>query len=79
MSVTTYEEEASNIMAVKVCCDAPSVSHLLFVDDSLILIRADGTNATSLQTTLDNYYAASGQLVSKAKPLLIREWRYAPL
>ena len=49
MSVTTYEEEASNIMAVKVCCDAPSVSHLLFVDDSLILIREDGTNATSLQ------------------------------
>lgn len=49
------------------CCSAPSVSHLLFADDSLILMRADASNATSLQSALDLYCASSGQLVSEAK------------
>ena len=43
------------------------MSHLLFADDSLILMRADGSNATSLRGALDDYCAASGQLVSEAK------------
>jgi hypothetical protein len=43
------------------------VSHLLFADDSLIIMRADMTNATSLQQVLDTYCANSGQLVSVAK------------
>ena len=47
-------------MGVKVCRDAPSVSHLLFADDYLILMRADATNAISLRRTLDDYCAASG-------------------
>ena len=49
------------------CRNAPSVSHLLFADDSLILMKADMTNATSLQQVLDTYYINSGQLVSLAK------------
>jgi hypothetical protein len=50
-----------------VCCSAPSVSHLLFADDSLILMKADASNAMSLQSALDLYCASSGQLVSEAK------------
>jgi len=33
-------ERDGRIVGVKVCQSTPSVSHLLFVDDSLILIRA---------------------------------------
>ena len=62
-----YEEEAGNILGVKVCQDAPSVSHLLFADDSLILMQANASNATSLRRALDDYCAASGQMVSEAK------------
>jgi hypothetical protein len=62
-----YEEKVGGIDGVRVCRNAPSVSHLLFADDSLILMKADMTNATSLQQVLDTYYANSGQLVSLAK------------
>jgi hypothetical protein len=61
------EEEVGGIDGVRVCRNAPSVSHLLFADDSLILMKADLNNATSLQQVLDTYCANSGQLVSLAK------------
>jgi hypothetical protein len=66
-SLLLYEEEVGGIDGIRVCINAPSVSHPLFADDSLILMRADMTNATSLQKVLDTYCANSGQLVSLAK------------
>jgi hypothetical protein len=62
-----HEEEVGGIVGVWVCRNAPSVSHLLFVDDSLILIKADMDKATSLQWVLDVYCQNSGQMVSVAK------------
>jgi hypothetical protein len=66
-SLLLYKEEFGGIDGVRVCRNAPSVSHLLFADDSLILMKADMTNATSLQQVLDTYCANSGQMVSLAK------------
>ena len=40
-SLLQYEEEAGGIEGIRVCRNAPSVSHLLFADDSLILMKAD--------------------------------------
>jgi hypothetical protein len=60
-------EEIGGIEGVKVCTGAPSVSHLLFADDSLILLKSDLNNAISLQQVLDSYCANSGQLISVAK------------
>jgi hypothetical protein len=50
-----------------VCRSAPSVSHLLFANDSLILMKANKVNATSLRQVLEHYCANSGQMVSEAK------------
>ena len=66
-SMLQYEEEVGGMEGIRVCRNAPSVSHLLFADDSLILMRADVLNATSLQQVLDTYCASSGQMVSLAK------------
>ena len=38
-------EEEGRMQGVKVCRSAPSVSHLLFTDDSLILFHANSSNA----------------------------------
>jgi hypothetical protein len=66
-SLLLYEEGVGGIDGIRVCRNAPSVSHLLFADDSLILMKADMNNATSLQLVLDTCCANSGQLVSLAK------------
>jgi len=42
-------ENRGELQGVKVCRDAPAVSHLLFVDDSLILMQADNNNAEVLK------------------------------
>ena len=64
-SLLNFEEESGHLMGVKVCRGA--LSHLLFADASLILMRADAGNASSLHRALDDYCSASGQLVSEAK------------
>ena len=52
---------------VKICHGAPSVSHLLFADDSLILCRADGGDAQRLQCILQIYEECTGQMINKEK------------
>jgi hypothetical protein len=66
-SLLAHREEVRGIEGVRVCRNAPSVSHLLFADDSLILMKADMINANSLRHVLDQYCASSGQMVSQAK------------
>ena len=67
LSMLSHEKEVGNLEGIKVCRNAPSISHLLFADDSLILMKADLINATSLRQVLDEYCASSGQLVSEGK------------
>ena len=49
------------------CREAPIISHLLFADDSLILMHADKKNADVLADILNRYYVSSGQKLSEAK------------
>jgi hypothetical protein len=52
---------------VRVCNRSPWISHLLFADDSLIFINANGASAARLNEILDIYHLASGQKVNKEK------------
>jgi hypothetical protein len=62
-----HAEEIGGIEGIKVCTNAPSVSHLFFANDSLILLKADLINAISLKQVLDTYCVYSGQMVIIAK------------
>lgn len=62
------QAEATGMLAgLQVCRDAPSITNLLFADDSLILMQANSQNALVLQQVLNEYCAASGQAISQAK------------
>jgi hypothetical protein len=56
-----------SIVGVKVCCEATMVSHLLFADDSLILMEANEENVRTLKQVLDLYCSRFGQIVSATK------------
>jgi len=60
-------EDEGKIKGIKVCHGAPSVSHLLFADDSLILCRANGGDAQQVQSLLQLYEECSGQMINKDK------------
>jgi hypothetical protein len=62
-----HAEVINMIQGIRICNEAPSVTHLLFTDDSLILMRADTSNAKELQNVLDLYEACSGQQINKEK------------
>ena len=66
-SMLSHEEEVRGIEGKKVSRNAPSISHLLFADDSLILMRATVQNASTLKRVLDTYCESSGQRVSTPK------------
>lgn len=48
-------EMAGMIIGVKVFPSAPSICHLLFANESLILVRANRENALQLQSILQIY------------------------
>lgn len=58
---------SNHIQGIKVCNGAPSVSHLLFADDSLIPMKATTASAHRLNCILDLYEACSGQKINKDK------------
>ena len=46
-------EENGRLKGIKICRNAPSVSHLLFADDSLLLVEGNERNATEVQRILE--------------------------
>jgi hypothetical protein len=53
-------ESREEIQGVRVCRNTPVISHLLFADDSLILMEANREQAVKLKNILDHYCANSG-------------------
>jgi hypothetical protein len=52
-------EERGDLEGIKVCREAPMLSHLLFADDSLILMHAYKSNADCLRDIFGMYCQSS--------------------
>lgn len=60
-------ESRGELVGIKVCQEAPSINHLLFADDSLLLLKTDAWSANHLQHILSLYENCSGQTINKDK------------
>lgn len=60
-------EMEGKMQGIRVCRNAPTVSHLLFADDSLILCKANEENVTHLKEILRIYEECSGQVINTEK------------
>jgi hypothetical protein len=64
-------ERKGSLKGIKLCKRAPSVTHLLFADDSLLLIEADRNSMQEVNRILSTYEACSGQVVNKEKSAIL--------
>ena len=66
-SLLNAAEERGDLARVRVYPNAPSINHLLFADDSLLLLKVDEMSASHLQNILSLYEVCSGQIINKEK------------
>jgi hypothetical protein len=66
-SLLNKAEVEGELEGIRICHSAPSFNHLLFADDSLVLIKANSESARSLQNILQLYEVCSGQTVNYDK------------
>jgi hypothetical protein len=64
-------EEREKINGIKLAPGAPSVNHLLFANDSLLLLEASVESAAEINTILRNYEEASGQVINRDKSSIL--------
>lgn len=64
-------EDERKIVGTNICNGAPSVNHLFFADDSLVLMQANVDNTTGLKRIWDVYERVSGQMINKEKSSIL--------
>ena len=52
---------------ISICRGSPSITHLLFTDDSVIYCKASGQESKELQTILQKYEEVVGQRINTEK------------
>ena len=70
-SLLNDAEMNGRIQGVSICAGAPSITHLLFADDSLLLLKANGENAQHLRHVLQIYETCSGHKINKEKSSIV--------
>ncbi|XP_021839107.1 uncharacterized protein [Spinacia oleracea] len=66
-NMVRMEAERGAIKGIRVCRNAPEVTHLFFADDSIFFCRAEERNVEAITRVLNRYSAASGQETNFSK------------
>ncbi|KAL0402832.1 UNVERIFIED_CONTAM: LINE-1 retrotransposable element O protein [Sesamum radiatum] len=64
------EESLGNIKGIKVCRNAPAISHLFYADDLTIFCRADERDAEAVQRCLNFFEEWSSQVTNSRKSMI---------
>lgn len=64
-------QQDGKIHSINIASKAPSMSHLLYVDDSILFCRANPEEAQEILNILNTYQAASGQRVNMEKSEMV--------
>jgi hypothetical protein len=59
--------EMNMVQPLRICPQAPGLSHLLFADDTLLFFKANQEQAEEVLQILDMFAKATGQLINRAK------------
>ncbi|KAK6117950.1 hypothetical protein DH2020_048313 [Rehmannia glutinosa] len=70
-SMLTKAEKEGRIKGVRICRGAPTVSHLLFADDTMIFCEATSESAKCIKDILRLYSKASGQEINFQKSTIV--------
>ncbi|KAL0385615.1 UNVERIFIED_CONTAM: putative mitochondrial protein [Sesamum radiatum] len=70
-SLLNHTEAERNIEGVRICRRAPSISHLLFADDTEIYCRANHHSISHIKRILETYAKASGQVINYDKSHMV--------
>jgi hypothetical protein len=62
-----HAEAVGDIRGFQLAPAAPTVNHLLFADDSLLLVEAGEASATTINSILQVYEECSGQVINREK------------
>ena len=70
-SMLNQADQNGSLEGIKICHGAPSFNHLLFADDSLILLKVSEDSARHLQNILNLYEVCSGQTINVDKSSIV--------
>jgi hypothetical protein len=74
-----HYESRGLLHGVRICRGCPSISHLLFADDSFIFCKASVSEVNNLKHVLDTYEMASGQAINYQKSAIAYSRNTDPL
>jgi hypothetical protein len=70
-SMLNKADQEGKLEGIRICKKSPSFNHLLFADDSLILLKVTEESAHHLQNTLKLYEESSGQTINVDKSSIV--------